>query len=106
MRVWRTAAVIGDDYAFPYTSLAGFIAEFCAIGGNVTKRVWPPLGTTDYSSFVAQLPTNVDGIFVGVGGAGRFTFPKPGPPAHRRPKRAPNNGTLLAGSPHALQGHR
>ena len=73
---WRTAAVIGDDYAFPYTSLAGFIAEFCAIGGNVTKRVWPPLGTTDYSSFVAQLPTSVDGIFVGVGGAGLITFLK------------------------------
>jgi len=71
---WRTAAVIGDDYAFPYTSLAGFIAEFCAIGGNVTKRVWPPLGTTDYSSFVAQLPTNVDGTFVGIGGAGLITF--------------------------------
>jgi branched-chain amino acid transport system substrate-binding protein len=73
---WRTAAVIGDDYAFPYTSLAGFIAEFCAIGGNVTSRVWPPLGTTDYSSFVAQLPTNVDGLFVGVGGAGLITFLK------------------------------
>src|ERR1700674_1727022 len=73
---WRTAAVIGDDYAFPYTSLAGFIAEFCAIGGNVTQRVWPPLGTTDYSSFVAQLPTNVDGLFVGVGGAGLITFLK------------------------------
>src|ERR1700682_3645487 len=73
---WRTAAVIGDDYAFPYTSLAGFIAEFCAVGGNVTKRVWPPLGTTDYSSFVAQIPTNVDGLFVGVGGAGLITFLK------------------------------
>ena len=73
---WRTAAVIGDDYAFPYTSLAGFIAEFCSVGGNVTKRVWPPLGTTDYSSFVAQLPTNVDGLFVGVGGAGLITFLK------------------------------
>ena len=73
---WRTAAVIGDDYAFPYTSLAGFIAEFCAIGGNVTQRVWPPLGTTDYASFVAQIPSNVDGLFVGVGGAGLVTFLK------------------------------
>jgi branched-chain amino acid transport system substrate-binding protein len=73
---WRTAAVIGDDYAFPYTSLAGFIAEFCAVGGNVTKRIWPPLGTTDYSSFVAQIPTSVDGLFVGVGGAGLISFLK------------------------------
>src|SRR6202140_4747216 len=54
----RPAAGIGDDYAFPYPSLAGFIAEFCSIGGNVTNRIWPPLGTTDYSSFVAQLPPN------------------------------------------------
>jgi branched-chain amino acid transport system substrate-binding protein len=75
---WRTAAVIGDDYAFPYTSLAGFIAEFCAIGGSVpnANRIWPPLGTTDYSSFIAQLPKNVDGLFVGVGGAGLITFLK------------------------------
>jgi branched-chain amino acid transport system substrate-binding protein len=73
---WRTAAVIGDDYAFPYTSLAGFIAEFCAVGGNVKSRIWPPLGTTDYSSFVAQIPKNIDGLFVGVGGAGLITFLK------------------------------
>src|SRR4030081_3754401 len=44
---WRTAAVIGDDYAFPYTSLAGFIAEFCSVGGAIpnSNRIWPPLGT-------------------------------------------------------------
>jgi branched-chain amino acid transport system substrate-binding protein len=75
---WRSAAVIGDDYAFPYTSLAGFIAEFCSIGGNVPSenRIWPPLGTTDYSSWVAKIPKNVDGLFVGVGGAGLITFLK------------------------------
>jgi branched-chain amino acid transport system substrate-binding protein len=73
---WRTAAVIGDDYAFPYTSLAGFIAEFCSIGGNVTNRIWPPLGTTDYSSFITQIPKGLDGLFVGVGGAGLITFLK------------------------------
>ena len=37
---WKTAAIIGDDYSFPYTSLAGFVAEYCSIGGNVTKRIW------------------------------------------------------------------
>ena len=31
---WKTAAIIGDDYSFPYTSLAGFVAEFCALGGT------------------------------------------------------------------------
>src|SRR5829696_5725247 len=73
---WRTAAVIGDDYSFPYTSLAGFIAEFCAIGGKVEKRVWPPLGEKDYSSFISQIPEDVDGLYVGVGGTGLISFIK------------------------------
>jgi branched-chain amino acid transport system substrate-binding protein len=73
---WRTAAVIGDDYSFPYTSLAGFIAEFCSVGGKVTKRVWPPLGEKDYSSFVSQIPEDVDGVYVGVGGSGLISFIK------------------------------
>ncbi len=69
---WETAAVIADDYSFGWTSAAGFIAEFCAAGGDVVQRVFPPLGTTDYSSFVAQLPDpdEVDGYFWVVGGTG------------------------------------
>ena len=50
---WDTVAVIADDYSFGWTSAAGFIADFCAVGGDVVTRVFPPLGTTDYSSFVA-----------------------------------------------------
>jgi branched-chain amino acid transport system substrate-binding protein len=73
---WRTAAVIGDDYAFPYTSLAGFIAEFCSLGGQVTERIWPPLGEKDYSSYISQIPEDVDGLYVGVGGTGLISFIK------------------------------
>ena len=53
---WRKAAIIMDDYSFGWTSAAGIIADFCAVGGKITKRVFPPLNTTDYSSFVRQLP--------------------------------------------------
>ena len=69
---WDTVAVIADDYSFGWTSAAGFIADFCAVGGNVVARVFPPLGTTDYSSFVQQLPdpSEVDGYFWVVGGTG------------------------------------
>jgi branched-chain amino acid transport system substrate-binding protein len=73
---WKTAAIIGDDYSFPYTSLSGFVAEFCAIGGNVTKRIWAPLGEEDYSSYISQIPDNVDGLYVGIGGAGLINFVK------------------------------
>ena len=73
---WKTAAIIGDDYSFPYTSLAGFVAEFCAIGGKVTKRIWAPLGEEDYSSYISQIPDDVDGLYVGIGGSGLISFIK------------------------------
>ena len=69
---WRKAAIIMDDYSFGWTSGAGIIADFCAIGGQITKRVFPPLNTTDYASYVRQLPApgSVDGYFWVVGGTG------------------------------------
>ena len=69
---WDTVAVIADDYSFGHTSAAGFIADFCGVGGDVVTRVFPPLGTTDYSSFIQQLPDpdEVDGYFWVVGGTG------------------------------------
>ena len=69
---WRNAAIMMDDYSFGWTSAAGIIADFCAIGGKITKRVFPPLNTTDYATYVQQLPSpdNVDGYFWVVGGTG------------------------------------
>jgi len=68
---WKTAAIIMDDYSFGWTSAAGMIADFCARGGNITKRVFAPLGTTDFSSLVRQLPppSKVDGYFWVIGGS-------------------------------------
>ena len=71
---WRNVVTIGDDYDFPYSQIAGFVAEFCSIGGNVTKRLWPALGEEDYSSYITQIPENVDGFFMGVGGTGTVAF--------------------------------
>jgi branched-chain amino acid transport system substrate-binding protein len=69
---WRKAAIIMDDYSFGWTSGAGMIADFCAVGGDIVKRVFPPLNTTDYAPFVRQLPppNQVDGYFWVVGGTG------------------------------------
>jgi branched-chain amino acid transport system substrate-binding protein len=67
---WRNAAIIMDDYAFGWTSAAGMIADFCAVGGKITKRVFPPLNNADYASFVRQLPApdDIDGYFWVIGG--------------------------------------
>ncbi len=73
---WKTAAILGEDYSYPYTLAAGFISEFCSLGGDVTKRVWAPLTTTDWASYVAQLPRNVDGVLLLTGGSNTISAEK------------------------------
>jgi branched-chain amino acid transport system substrate-binding protein len=67
---WRKAAIIMDDYSFGWTSAAGMIADFCAAGGQIVKRVFPPLNGADYASYIQQLPPpdQVDGYFWVIGG--------------------------------------
>lgn len=100
---WRKAAVFGDDYSFPYTSLAGFVAEFCAAGGEVVGRVWPPLGETDYSSWVQQLPTDVDGVYWGIGGSGLLPAIKAWEQARGELKGEENMGNVFWGDPLLLK---
>jgi branched-chain amino acid transport system substrate-binding protein len=100
---WKTAAVVADDYSFAWTSTAGFIADFCAAGGKVTKRVFPPLNTTDYSSYAQQMPTDVDGTFVAVGGAGLIPFLKAYEQAHGPIDGKKFIGNLFWGTPGEFQ---
>jgi branched-chain amino acid transport system substrate-binding protein len=71
---WRTAALIGDKDDSAYTQAAGFVAEFCALGGQVEERLWPALGEENYASFIAQIPDDVDGLFLAVAGTGTPAF--------------------------------
>jgi branched-chain amino acid transport system substrate-binding protein len=71
---WRRVVTMGDDYDFPYTQIAGFTAEFCSLGGQIVEKLWPPLGEEDYSSYITQIPDDVDGFFLGVGGTGTVAF--------------------------------
>ncbi len=96
---WREATVIADDYSFGWTSAAGFIADFCAAGGQVTQRVFPPLNTTDYSSFAQQADPNTDGTFVAVGGAGLIPFLKAYEQAHGPINPEKFMGNLFWGTP-------
>jgi branched-chain amino acid transport system substrate-binding protein len=65
---WRKVAILGEDYSYPYTQAAGFVSEFTSLGGQVTARTWVPLTQTDWSSPVAQLPRDVDGVLLLTGG--------------------------------------
>jgi branched-chain amino acid transport system substrate-binding protein len=73
---WRRAAILGEDYSYPYTQAAGFVSEFTSLGGQVTGRTWVPLTQTDWSSPVAQLPRDVDGVLLLTGGTNTIAAEK------------------------------
>jgi branched-chain amino acid transport system substrate-binding protein len=67
---WKRVITLCNDYAFGYESCAGFVNTFTDHGGEVVKQLYAPLGTSDYSSYLAQIdPDAVDGVFVQTVGA-------------------------------------
>jgi branched-chain amino acid transport system substrate-binding protein len=73
---YKNVATVAEDYSFPYDQVGGFMTEFCGNGGSVAKRIWVPLGTKDYASYVAQIPKTVDAVYVALGGADAVNFVK------------------------------
>jgi branched-chain amino acid transport system substrate-binding protein len=65
----REAVTICPDYAFGWESCGGFVSAFVKAGGKITKQVWHPLGTQDFSTYVSQArQANPDVVFVGSAG--------------------------------------
>jgi branched-chain amino acid transport system substrate-binding protein len=73
---WKKVAILGEDYSYPYTQAAGFIKEFGSLGGQVTARSYVPLTQTDWSSPVAKLPRDVDGVLLLTGGTNTIAAEK------------------------------
>jgi branched-chain amino acid transport system substrate-binding protein len=71
---YKRVMVIAEDYAFPYSQVQGFMAEFCKLGGKVPEKAWVPLGGKDYSSVIAKIPKDVDALLVVLGGADAVNF--------------------------------
>jgi branched-chain amino acid transport system substrate-binding protein len=71
---YKRVMVIAEDYAFPYSQVQGFMAEYCRLGGRVPVKAWVPLGGKDYSSVIARIPKDVDALAVVLGGADAVNF--------------------------------
>ena len=71
---YRRVAIVAEDYSFPYSQVGGFLVEFCRAGGSVAEKFWVPIGTKDYSSVVTSMPTDIDAIYVALGGADAINF--------------------------------
>ena len=70
----RDITVAGSDYAFAWISLGAFAAEFEHLGGKIDKAIWAPLSTTDFSSYVLQIPPTTQAVFTTFVGAANDLF--------------------------------
>ena len=70
----KRMAVIADDIAYGHEMCAGFMRVFEDAGGKVVQRMFPPLTVPDYGTYLAQLKTNIDGIFLGFAGSNGFRY--------------------------------
>jgi branched-chain amino acid transport system substrate-binding protein len=73
---YRKIAMIGYDFAFGWEVAAGFQRTFEEAGGQVVQKLWPPLGTTDFGPYLAQLRRDVDAIYAVFSGADALRFAK------------------------------
>ena len=71
---WKRMALIADDIAYGHEMLAGFQRVFEDAGGKIVQKMFPPLTVPDYGTFLAQLKTNVDGLFLGFAGSNGFRY--------------------------------
>ncbi|WP_417586665.1 ABC transporter substrate-binding protein [Pararhodobacter oceanensis] len=60
---YERIAVVGVDYAFGWETVGGFQTTFEEAGGEIVSKIWLPFDTSDYGSFAAQIPRDVDAVF-------------------------------------------
>src|SRR6476660_8316589 len=71
---YRRMVAIADDIAYGHEMCAGFQRVFEENGGQIVQKLFPPLTAPDYGTYVAQLNTGADAIFLGFAGSNGFRF--------------------------------
>ena len=70
----RRMVLIADDIAYGHEMCAGFQRVFEELGGKVVQKTFPPLTVPDYGSYLSQLNTKADGIYLGFAGSNGFRY--------------------------------
>jgi branched-chain amino acid transport system substrate-binding protein len=71
---YKRMAVIADDIAYGHEMVAGFQRVFEEGGGKIVQKLFPPLTVPDYGSYLAQMKTNIDAVFLGFAGSNGFRW--------------------------------
>jgi len=70
---YKRIVTIADDFAYGHEMCAGFQRAFEDNGGKIIQKIFSPLATPDYGSYVAQV-RSADAIFLGTAGSNGFRF--------------------------------
>src|SRR6201982_3361286 len=70
---YKKIVTIADDFAYGHEMCAGFQRAFEDGGGKIIQKVFTPLATPDYGSYVAQV-NSAEAIFLGTAGSNGFRF--------------------------------
>src|SRR5438270_6199147 len=70
---YKKIVTIADDFAYGHEMCAGFQRAFEDSGGKIIQKIFTPLATPDYGSYVAQVKS-ADAIFLGTAGSNGFRF--------------------------------
>src|SRR6201987_1136561 len=70
---YKNIVTIADDFAYGHEMCAGFQRAFEDNGGKIIQKIFTPLATPDYGTYVAQVKS-ADAIFLGTAGANGFRF--------------------------------
>ncbi|MGH3501072.1 MAG: ABC transporter substrate-binding protein [Nocardioidaceae bacterium] len=74
---YRRIVTLCTDYAFGHENCGGFVNTFTDAGGKVVKQLWQPIGTQDFSTYIAQIrAAHPDAVFVTTVGAAGPRFMK------------------------------
>ncbi|MBV9565974.1 MAG: ABC transporter substrate-binding protein [Bradyrhizobium sp.] len=70
---FQKIVTVADDFAYGHEMCAGFQRAFEDYGGKIIQKIFTPLATPDYGSYVAQVKS-ADAIFLGTAGSNGFRF--------------------------------
>jgi len=73
---YKKVVAIAIDYAFGWEVVGGFQKSFEEAGGQIIQKLWPPLGTTDFAPYLAQIRRDADAVFALMVAASSLRFPK------------------------------
>jgi branched-chain amino acid transport system substrate-binding protein len=71
---YRRMVLVASDFAGALEHIGGIPRTFIAAGGQILQEIYPPLGTSDFAPYLAQIRRDADVVAVAIFGADALRF--------------------------------